>query len=635
MANDHVAKLNNDIKNAVNDRKNSSNLDFAALITASAQNKLSVVATYKPCRGEGFVTIGETGGPIKSVPDNRGVYDYSSYYYGVSPLFNAHAIIDAISKFRLKNRDELEDFVFERGSWFCLHEGQENYLLPFAKYVCVFLTSLYGIPFGCSAELAKQLDDYDESGTVVRCEPGLGENVRVIAGCPTVELIELFGDRHFTVPNTQGKPKAAKRVFVESDDPQALNVQEIYSNKDNIRLIRGSVFYSGVLFRPLEVSPIEPVGANRDIKSLDIFFERSTFGTVVTLDNKLFRHLLLTEEELGKISEMLKKDDEARKGLTARIWNAADDAARIKAVNDYLSESMGVNQIAVSGNLVTSDNMLLFSRRGKKGYDSGDLYPGVNGNAEIWDDKVSLYHDSVYEDSPSVFLNAGRIDFNNEIQRETIAELGIGSNGEKWGCCGLSIMGRKPGEDALNEARRMHFNIIFERECADTFSHIQESQKHATESFESSQILGTRISVYKSTGDRVWKGFGKLLRRVISSKSTIDSIVLLFLLFADLVIAHETSFDVLSAAFALLIIVELFYKAVEEGKKFLRARRLTTRRNVVLTSESSDIEADNLNYFKQIYTDSDKGPSNGFHPVSYIAYVLHIAKVLADFGSDA
>ena len=116
----------------------------------------------------------------------------------------------------------------------------------------------------------------------------------------------------------------------------------------------------------------------------------------------------------------------------------------IAEINEYLKYSYNVNQIGVSGNIISSDGNLIYSVRDDKAIDSDKIYPSVNGNVEIADKNVSLYIDSVDVDYPSLDINGYQNSFGAELCRESAAELNIPLNNNLLKCYGIIISGNIP-----------------------------------------------------------------------------------------------------------------------------------------------------------------------------------------------
>ena len=140
-----------------------------------------------------------------------------------------------------------------------------------------------------------------------------------------------------------------------------------------------------------------------------------------------------------------------------------------------------------------------FGLRASKNIDDGALYPSVNGNAEVYDENVQFYNNSVYEDLPTVYLHKKRSDLLGEIAREAYGELNMPSEKESWSCYGMIISGNLPkvGQEKSG-SRRCHFNVLFENEVDETLSDIKNRYGKASEAFENKNFAAVVVKYYKT-----------------------------------------------------------------------------------------------------------------------------------------
>ena len=117
--------------------------------------------------------------------------------------------------------------------------------------------------------------------------------------------------------------------------------------------------------------------------------------------------------------EIFSADEKCKSNLFDIISQQITDRDRFfKDISKYLLLSFNVNQIGISSNVKTSDGKVFFGIRNRGNIDDGSLYPSVNGNAEVYDSKVSFYNQSVYEDLPSISIQDIRLYLWGEIYRE-------------------------------------------------------------------------------------------------------------------------------------------------------------------------------------------------------------------------
>ena len=207
----------------------------------------------------------------------------------------------------------------------------------------------------------------------------------------------------------------------------------------------------------------------------------------------------------------------------------------IDNLNKYLKLSLNSNTVAVSANIVTKDDYLLIGKRGELTIDNSQYYCSVNGQSEFRDPNVSFYRNSVFEDLPSMeFDSKYRIDLNNEIQREALAELGLPFFEHEWSYYGisyLSINNSVIDEQRQVMKRRMHFNVLTHNSTSYTFADINESQKKATESFENERLRGIKIKVHPDFWTMLYFKGKSFVEFLIKHKSNIFILYFILSLF--------------------------------------------------------------------------------------------------------
>ena len=269
------------------------------------------------------------------------------------------------------------------------------------------------------------------------------------------------------------------------------NIDKYHNSSDN-------VYYSGVMPKVIQIRYEEKPTAADKMKYIVFDVVRTTFTTVDMLDNpailshpffqskledsktvNLNRYELMmnfdqhedsiqneylyepeynpkpdcepedkseikTEKESTTESEKIDVNDTDTERISL---SPTTDAQRdyekwmIDNLNKYLKLSLNSNTVAVSANIVTKDDYLLIGKRGELTIDNSQYYCSVNGQSEFRDPNVSFYRNSVFEDLPSMeFDSKYRIDLNNEIQREALAELGLPFFEHEWSYYGISYL---------------------------------------------------------------------------------------------------------------------------------------------------------------------------------------------------
>ena len=393
-------------------------LNYGRLILPSQDGELSVMGVYSPeAFHERYITLNQSLEPIFCE-------DFKSFYYGVSPNLDSELIINAISGLELKNEESLNKFISAHSSLFMLHDGQQDYIAAIAKYIVIAVAMNYGIILEFDDETTVNAIIESSSLNALQYKKDTTNKKRLtVCGCPTDSLLKTLEKYQYD--------HIEKNIFQAVPcDEQGASIFDIYSNPHNLELISSNnTFYSGVLLKPMKIEEKESWHTNKDIVSLCIYYERSTYATVFAFDNNFTDHpLLLNDKE--SLEKFFSKDDSCKiTHLKAPVEKGQFGRADfIKRVNDYLKESYNVNQICVSGNIVTSDQILVYTQRASKTIDSGKIYPGVNGNAEIADQNVSFYKFSADADLPTIILDGLSRRFSTELCRETAAELNLSVN---------------------------------------------------------------------------------------------------------------------------------------------------------------------------------------------------------------
>ena len=634
-----IKKFNETLQEGINKAKTEREdflLDFCKAIIVS-DNKISV--TLKP--------IAENNSNWKYVTLEKNEYsDFSEFYYGCSPEIDSEKIIKAISNSNFESPEELDKYINNHASHFMIHKGKEEYLDVLAKLILINLASKYGICIKRNekteflvneakgkkdiySEIIKW-DNTEETNSKKKRRKSKkntdDEKVIRIHGCPTKELKDLLNNYKFI--NDNG-------LWDISDN--GIDFKDIYKDEKNIHLLDGRVFYSGVLIKPIKFSEQTERYENTGIKNIEILYERSTFATVCAFDDNNIDHPLLKDSKV-KLQKMFIEDDFYKANLYDNLNKATNDTEILKSLNQYLDKSFNVNQIGVSGNIVTSDKKIFFGTRDKGNIDAGKVYPGVNGNAEIYDEKVNFYNYSAYEDLPSVSITNKRNDLLGEISREAYGELRLNQRKEAWECYGIVVSGtnsskvinavesfeEKHKEHLKNnrnlyydkEKRRFHFNLIFETEVDDSFEDIMNRQKKASEAFENKNFISFFPLLFKNRLTCVFSFIWKIMLSIVSNKDFFEALILIFVAFSSFslgtfVIENATSIpSLIFAGLILVSSVSRLGKLIKKGIKTIKTNKF------IILYKSDDYNDINKKILKKLGTN--------FHPVAYAALKLYL-----------
>ncbi len=500
-------------------------MNLLTTLTPNKGEKISVVGKYDPycITGDKFAALDENLNPV--LKEFKKDNNLENYYYGISTKLTATILINTISSLRIKNRQDLEDFIKEYHDMFMFHAKDKDKLRDFAFSAVISLLSMYSVTivFNNKNEF-KKLDE--------RYKKKIINNKLVIEGPLEEDLYNKLKEHTYTVWNDE--------IKVSKVPGSGETIEEVYKNKKNIKIPR--LFYSGCLLKTLKIE--NKTGGNVNVQSYNIFFERTSFAAVYSL-NTFVKHTFIKD---NKFYEYLKQDDELACKFRSELEKSNTENKDI--INKYLENTISAVQIGVSGMFETSDGYIVLTNRAKGEYDADEFYPSVNGNAEIDDPNVDLYEDSVSEDCPTVRLDGSRIDFLGEINREAYAELKVDLSQSGWDCLGISICGTADNNiDYLNLKqdnkqkdkqnnkieRRMQLNVIFKQSLGvdKTLADVRELREKAVEKYETKSIEGIRFNVYDNWWFRTWRlivFLGKAISEIKGIVSSAISLVLFLVL---------------------------------------------------------------------------------------------------------
>ncbi len=531
--------------------------------------------------------------------------DFAYYYYGVSPKIDSFSVIDAISNLTFMTIEGLNTYISGHCTEFMLHEDQAEYLPDVAKLILLTVASKYGIEIKRCDEL-NFLTDADSAFSAIVSRDKT-EDTFLFHGCPCPELIERLKPYRFINHND-----------VWQIDDNGIGLQEIYADKANIKLLVGKVFYSGVLLKALEINKQKYNFENSGISNYQLIYERSSFAMVCALDDNYVGHPLLKESR-SKLEKFFRYDDDCKQLLSKQLSSdCLDDEQILAYVNEYMKSSYNVNQIGVSSNIKTPKGEILFGLRASKNIDDGSLYPSVNGNAEVYDEDVQFYNNSVYEDLPTVHIHKKRSDLLGEIAREAYGELNITSTKESWSCHGMIISGNLPKDNCSN--RRCHFNILFENEIDETLDEIKMRYRKASEAFENKNFAAIIIKYYKTRVHGLFGDIVRFLQQILQSKDFIESILLLLVAFISIKtidFSFENISSLLSILFASIILLTTILKIIQHTVKMFRNAK-STKRICVYGSMS----------YTSLCRKISKVMKMKYHPAAYASFKMHIENLV-------
>lgn len=534
--------------------------------------------------------------------------DFSGYYYGASPKIDSFSIIDAISALSFQSQEHLDAYLSHHCREFMLHEDQAEFLPHVARLILLTAASKYGIKLKSCPQLHFLHAQESPFSAIVSYREA--EGILLLSGCPYKELLQLLAPYRFV------KNKGLWEV-----SPEGLSLAEIYAEKSNIQLLSGKVFYSGVLLRPLALHQQQYNFENSGISNYRLLYERSSFATVCAFDDCFLDHPLLKESR-PSLEQFFRYDDSCKLRLSQALSQKdLADQQILSAVNRYIKESYNVNQIGISSNLKTPKGEILFGLRASENIDDGFLYPSVNGNAEIYDETVSFYNSSVYEDLPTVHLHQKRSDLLGEIAREAYGELNLISVKESWSCHGMILLGNLPKEGQHQPGRRRcHFSVLFENTTEENLEEIKVRYRKASESFENKNFAAVSVRYYRTRLHGFFGGLLQFLRRVLKSKDVIESLLLLLVAFISMqtiTLSFQNLPSLLSLVFAGILLLTTLAKAVQWALTRLRNARSTKVLRIYGTMS-----------YASLCCKLSKVMTMDYHPAAYASLKMHIENLV-------
>ncbi len=586
--------------------------------------------------------------------------DDKDFYYGLHPRFSSEKMIDLLFKSKITTKNEFWKVISKEqieNNWFKISKFEHfdnSFNLEQSELETILLgksilqmASHFGFRFQCKESIVDELKQiiaklwreetanskyntnkhYFSNENTFFCQLGKnqkGTYIDFLGFWPKVIIDKLDEEIHIKMDSDLESSELVLEKIMENtpESGKYITLSELYgmsnestnlSSEDKFKLRDGNIYYSGTMPRVTEIKYDTDHPSSEQIKYLIMCVERTTFATVDCMDNPM----IMLHPFFGKVCEgnerplydfLLDFDRYEDKIQSEYLYKQIEDddddddqtgyeKKEIKNINDYLERSFNTHTVAVSANLETADHYLLVGKRGKGTIDDGEYYCSVNGQSEFNDENVSFYQESVYEDLPTLDFNSKkRLDLNNEIQRETIAELGISMFEQDWqyyGVSYLSINNKKnymnsDGESYENASkvskRRMHFNVLTYNKSYSSFEEVYTNHENVTEKFENSLIEGIKLNLYKG-----WKEFTKQSIEKISSfaynHSGIISFSILSITMLINIIDKKSSSDITSMAVTdfFEVIVVLLYIVVITAKwvsnKDVRQHRRTVRFN--------------------------------------------------------
>lgn len=521
--------------NSLLDRKTNhlEGVNFIRYIGVDYKKKCSVICKYK--ENDDFIH------PFSNVQCSS-----TSCYYGLDPSFSTNNIITSISNQAFFDEDSFNTFLLNNKEFFSMHRNQQKYIDAVFAKVMLRMATRFGIIFYCEDQVFFDLKIiFNEHAHLFIEEVTIkyiidekkGSKGIVFLGGLMSSIIEILDKSKFAWQyddNSQGLIIVYKKLGKGRLFKEVYKLFNYVMPPDIIKMCYGSVYYSGVLPRVLHISK-ENSYSNPDVQTLKLLVERTTFATLDAFDNcSILKHPLL-KQYYYCLSDFESMEDEAQENLFSNPSLKSNDDM-IASINDYLGASFNTHTVAVSGNIVDSEGNLIIAERDRTSIDGGTYYCSVNGQSEFADANVAFYHESVYEDYPSLKADVScRNDFGKELDRETVAELNIDRLSRNWEYYGISILGIHNTVKYPENSRRMHFNVLAYNQSVEPFESMLLKFESATEKFENNKVEGLKIWFYENVMDRMFHSF----TIGISFLSEYSSIISYFLGFFYLILMGQ------------------------------------------------------------------------------------------------
>ncbi|HHU53042.1 MAG TPA: hypothetical protein GXZ43_03040 [Clostridiaceae bacterium] len=369
-----------------------------------------------------------------------------------------------------------------------------------------------------------------------------------------------------------------------------------------------TVYYSGVMPRVLKMEFI-PEQPAANVKSLVVEVGRTTFATVDTFDNPaMISHPFFTEEWKYRIENFYQYEDHVQKQYLHKRTKKEPNQRKqeeeeIKRINKYLRYSINTHTIAISANITTDDKFLLISERAAQSIDGDEYYCSANGQSEFRDKNVDFYAKSVLEDLPTMDFDSNyRIDLNGEMNRETVAELGISQFQNEWTYYGFSYLNINNDKKTFGQIvkRRMHFNLLMHNDAVRSFREINDHIDDATESFENQKIEAIKVNIYHNYWHAVKNILGSFIQWCYDNSTIVTWFLISLSIFFNLNDFDSDLGDIIEISIAIALVILTLVKKKGEHNFSKKKHSVTLfSKKIIQRKKSND-------YLDYLYRDNKK-----------------------------
>ena len=460
-------------------------------------------------------------------------------------------------------------FVDQNKEWFCIDEDEYcdreayNQAFEFEQYQKAFLARCLiasSFAFGFVFQYNGQdgfINCLKEHRNVILIEDK-EQNRYAVRGRIGDDLICRFADVLLT-------------VFDDKNSCSQIALKNLYS-ADHAEYVHcfSTDLYSGTIPRLCSVIYEKPEIGDQDVYKLLFEMGRTTFMTIYSFNfegkndgtDRVLKHPFMTKKEKGATYEEINRYFDLMEvrvqtefyeimSHSSEIENVFED--ELATLNTYLQSSWNIHNVNISGNIITRENICIYVKRSSEMSDANHLFCSVNGGSEIYDSDVSYYKTSIPEAIPTIHYGTSPFYFGGELTKEAVAELGLSDNSEFWKYYGFTCMSGYKGKDSTH-ALWLHFNVLGEKYCSDSFEQIYIKRLNALEKKENSEIYGYELSVVGSRKQRFANLLNNTLSLVIDWKDAISIVIMCLIIGFGILKSLEF---VIALAFSALIVINI------------------------------------------------------------------------------
>lgn len=252
--------------------------------------------------------------------------------------------------------------------------------------------------------------------------------------------------------------------------------------------------YSGVVPCLKAITNISNLyDASQNVSYIKFDVIKSTYFTMDGIENNLLNGHPFLMKYKKELDEFDKNEVKLAYDSINLLSKTNDFDGKIDILNNYLQQSKLVHNVNICGNVISSDEYCIFTKRQDKMYDANKYYCSVNGACEFMDSDVQFYNVPSI-DRPTISENCQLFSIMDELKRETVAELGVAECIRSEKCLGFSIMANVPDDNSMSKKfLPFFFNVVGEIYTWNDLKSIQRAQRSAREEFENKKIKGFKV----------------------------------------------------------------------------------------------------------------------------------------------